>query len=98
MIRVQDIFAPAVAQRARPLIDMLEELLIYDPTKRLTSLQILAAPVFDRFRDPGFELPNGSRMPDGFAVPYPEEYSVPFLIKERSTLRPEPSIVADISG
>ena len=40
-------------------IDLLSKLLVYEPNKRLTALEICAHPFFDELREENKRLPNG---------------------------------------
>lgn len=41
----------------QPAIDLIEKLLEYTPTKRLSAIDALADPFFDEIRQPGTTLP-----------------------------------------
>lgn len=44
--------------------DLAEELLRYDPTKRITAFECMSKPFFDKLREPGMTLPNGDPLPE----------------------------------
>lgn len=47
-------------------IDLINKMLSYEPTKRLTALQCCAHPFFDELRDPATRLPDGGPLPPLF--------------------------------
>lgn len=47
-------------------IDLITQLLQYNPTKRIRPLDALAHPFFDELRDPKARLPNGKPLPNLF--------------------------------
>ena len=53
-------------RRQPDAIDMIQKVLVYEPTKRLTPLQVLAHPFFDELRDENTRIPNGNPLPDLF--------------------------------
>lgn len=53
-------------------VDLLEKVLVYDPAKRLSAMELLAHPFYDVLRDPDTLLPNGERLPS-FLFEFTEE-------------------------
>ncbi|EFO62001.1 Kinase, CMGC GSK [Giardia lamblia P15] len=53
-------------------VDLLTKVLVYDPKKRPTAMEILAHPFYDILRDPDTLLPNGERLP-AFLFEFTEE-------------------------
>lgn len=47
-------------------IDLITQLLQYNPTKRVNPIDALAHPFFDELRDPKTKLPNGKPLPNLF--------------------------------
>ncbi|GKT32122.1 Shaggy-related protein kinase epsilon [Aduncisulcus paluster] len=47
-------------------IELISQLLVYNPKKRLTAIEALAHPFFDPLREPGVRLPNGKTLPNLF--------------------------------
>jgi glycogen synthase kinase 3 beta len=45
---------------------MIQKVLVYEPTKRMTPLQVIAHPFFDELRDENTRIPNGNALPDLF--------------------------------
>ncbi|KAG0190984.1 regulator of ime2 [Apophysomyces sp. BC1034] len=44
-------------------IDLLSQMLQYDPSRRISAIEALCHPFFDPIRDPNTRLPNGSPLP-----------------------------------
>eukprot|EP00339_Tiarina_fusa_P004438 CAMPEP_0117002128 /NCGR_PEP_ID=MMETSP0472-20121206/3903_1 /TAXON_ID=693140 ORGANISM="Tiarina fusus, Strain LIS" /NCGR_SAMPLE_ID=MMETSP0472 /ASSEMBLY_ACC=CAM_ASM_000603 /LENGTH=112 /DNA_ID=CAMNT_0004702377 /DNA_START=812 /DNA_END=1150 /DNA_ORIENTATION=+ len=56
-----------LGERSSPeVVDLLSKLLVYEPLKRLSALEICAHPFFDSLREEGAKLPNGDDLPPLF--------------------------------
>jgi len=55
-------------------IDLLEKILVYNPNKRISALDILSHKFFDELRDKNTTLLDGSKLPDLFDFKENEEF------------------------
>jgi glycogen synthase kinase 3 beta len=63
-------------------IDLLKELLTYEPSKRIKPLEALAHPFFDELRDEKTKLPNGDKLPSLFNFTQEEISINPQLVEK----------------